>query len=36
MNWFRADLHIHSVLSACASLEMSPRRIVTEARRAGL
>ncbi|MBC7092576.1 histidinol-phosphatase [Candidatus Bipolaricaulota bacterium] len=36
MRWFRADLHIHSVLSPCASLAMSPRRIVAEARRAGL
>ncbi|MCS7240144.1 MAG: PHP domain-containing protein, partial [Candidatus Bipolaricaulota bacterium] len=36
MRWFRADLHIHSVLSPCGSLEMSPRRIVEEARKAGL
>ncbi len=36
MRWFRADLHIHSALSPCGSLEMSPRRIVEEARRAGL
>lgn len=36
MRRYRADLHIHSVLSPCASLEMSPRRIVEEARRAGL
>lgn len=36
MRWYRADLHIHSVLSPCASLAMSPRRIVAEARRAGL
>ncbi|MGC9529578.1 MAG: PHP-associated domain-containing protein [Candidatus Bipolaricaulaceae bacterium] len=36
MRWFRADLHVHSVLSPCASLEMSPRRIVQEARRADL
>ncbi len=36
MRWFRADLHIHSVLSPCGSLAMSPRRIVEEARRAGL
>lgn len=27
----RADLHIHSCLSPCGSLEMSPRRIVEEA-----
>jgi len=36
MRWFRADLHIHSVLSPCGSLEMSPRRIVEKARRAKL
>ncbi|QAA76872.1 MAG: hypothetical protein BIP78_1106 [Candidatus Bipolaricaulis sibiricus] len=36
MRWWRADLHIHSTLSPCASLEMSPARIVAEARRARL
>ncbi|MGB9757842.1 MAG: PHP-associated domain-containing protein [Candidatus Bipolaricaulaceae bacterium] len=36
MRWFRADLHIHSTLSPCGSLAMSPRRIVEEARKAGL
>lgn len=36
MRWWRADLHIHSTLSPCASLDMSPRRIVAEARRTGL
>jgi PHP family Zn ribbon phosphoesterase len=36
MKWWRADLHIHSTLSPCASLAMSPRQIVAEARRAGL
>ncbi len=36
MRWWRADLHIHSTLSPCASLDMSPARIVAEARRAGL
>lgn len=30
------DFHIHSCLSPCASLEMSPRRIVRRARAAGL
>lgn len=29
---FRADLHVHSVLSPCGSLEMSPARIIHEAR----
>ncbi len=32
----RVDLHIHSCLSPCASLEMSPRTIVRRAREAGL
>ncbi len=36
MKRLRADLHIHTVLSACAGLSMSPRRVVDEARRAGL
>jgi PHP family Zn ribbon phosphoesterase len=33
---FRADLHVHSCLSPCGSLEMSPRDIVMKARQAGL
>jgi PHP family Zn ribbon phosphoesterase len=28
MRWFRADLHIHSVLSPCGGLEMSPKALV--------
>jgi 3',5'-nucleoside bisphosphate phosphatase len=32
MNDFRADLHIHSVLSPCGDLEMSPRKIIDRAR----
>jgi PHP family Zn ribbon phosphoesterase len=32
----RVDFHIHSCLSPCASLEMSPRAIVAHARAAGL
>ncbi|MDY6915646.1 MAG: PHP domain-containing protein [Candidatus Cloacimonadota bacterium] len=28
MKWYRADLHIHSVLSPCGSLEMSPRSVM--------
>jgi PHP family Zn ribbon phosphoesterase len=32
----RIDFHIHSCLSPCASLEMSPRAIVAEARAKGL
>jgi len=36
MRKLRADLHIHSVLSPCADLEMSPRAIVKEAKKRGL
>jgi predicted metal-dependent phosphoesterase TrpH len=33
---YRADFHIHSCLSPCASLEMSPQAIVKQAQVAGL
>ena len=33
---YRADFHIHSCLSPCASLEMSPAAIVVQAQSAGL
>lgn len=36
MKEFTADLHIHSCLSACAELEMTPRRIVEKAAGLGL
>lgn len=36
MNTYRADLHIHSVLSPCGDLDMSPGKIVDEAARKGL
>jgi len=36
MTWYKADIHIHSVLSPCATLDMSPQRIVEEAVNAGL
>lgn len=36
MNKFRADLHIHSCLSPCGDLDMSPRRIVEKCREIGL
>jgi hypothetical protein len=36
MNTYRADLHIHSVLSPCGDLDMSPGKIVNEAARKGL
>jgi len=31
MNVYKADLHIHTILSPCASLEMSPKNIVQRA-----
>ncbi len=36
MNKFRADLHIHTLLSPCASLEMTPQTIVERAKAGGL
>jgi hypothetical protein len=36
MKFFRADLHIHTVLSPCGDLEMSPINIVSEAALKGL
>ncbi|MGM0376733.1 MAG: PHP domain-containing protein [Bacteroidota bacterium] len=36
MNVYRADLHIHTVLSPCGSLEMSPARIIQEAEKKDL
>ncbi|MBN1541654.1 PHP domain-containing protein [candidate division KSB1 bacterium] len=36
LNWFKADLHIHTVLSACAELSMGPKDIVEAALRADL
>lgn len=36
MREFKADLHIHTCLSPCADLEMSPRNIVSAAKRRGL
>jgi predicted metal-dependent phosphoesterase TrpH len=33
---FKADMHIHTCLSPCADLEMSPRSIVREAKKKGL
>lgn len=33
MKTFRADLHVHTVLSPCGSLEMSPARIISEAKK---
>ena len=36
MQTFRTDLHVHTVLSPCGDLEMSPARIVTLAHAMGL
>ncbi|MQK95701.1 histidinol-phosphatase, partial [Escherichia coli] len=36
MKDFRADLHIHTVLSPCADVEMSPSNIVRVALEKGL
>ena len=36
MNHFKADLHIHTVLSPCADLEMTPANIVNRAVEVGL
>jgi len=36
MNTYRADLHIHTVLSPCGDLDMSPTRIIEKAREKGL
>ena len=36
LRWYKADLHIHSVLSACAELSMGPREIVHVALYRGL
>ena len=36
MNKYRADLHIHTVLSPCGDLEMSPKMIVEAAGKQGL
>jgi len=36
MRWFTADLHIHSVLSPCGGLEMSPKEVVERAKACGI
>ena len=36
MKAFRADLHLHTVLSPCGDLEMSPSQLVTQAHLMGL
>ena len=34
--WFRADLHVHTLLSPCAAVEMTPRNIIRNAQTAGI
>lgn len=36
MQWYRADLHIHSVLSPCGGLEMSPRELIARVKSCGI
>lgn len=36
LKWFSADLHIHTCLSPCADLTMSPKRVVEHAKKVGL
>jgi len=36
MKWYKADLHIHSVLSPCGDLEMSPDNVIQTAFRKGM
>ncbi|MCB5246227.1 MAG: PHP domain-containing protein [Candidatus Cloacimonadaceae bacterium] len=36
MQWFTADLHIHSVLSPCGGLEMSPQNLITQVKKKGI
>jgi predicted metal-dependent phosphoesterase TrpH len=36
LNWFKADLHVHTALSPCAEAEMTPRAIVAQALALGI
>jgi hypothetical protein len=36
MKYYKADLHVHTVLSPCGDLEMSPGNIIARAREVGL
>lgn len=36
MRWWRADLHIHSVLSPCGGLEMSPHALIQRLKECGI
>ncbi len=36
MKFYKADLHTHTVLSPCGDLDMSPKKIIEEAKRKGI
>lgn len=36
MRWYKADLHIHTVLSPCGGLEMAPAAVMARAKEQGL
>jgi len=36
MNWYKADIHLHSCLSPCGSLESSPKALAKAAKNLGL
>lgn len=36
LKWIKADLHVHTILSACADLDMSPREIINTAKLLGI
>ena len=36
LRWFRADFHVHTLLSPCAAVEMTPRNIIRHAQSAGI
>lgn len=36
MRWYKADLHVHSVLSPCSGMEMSPRSMMQKAKENGI
>ncbi|MBT9129901.1 MAG: DNA polymerase III PolC-type [candidate division WS2 bacterium] len=36
LQWYNFDLHIHSVLSPCSTWDMSPKKVLAEAKKKGL
>ena len=36
MRWYKTDLHVHTVLSPCSGLEMSPRSLMGKAKTEGI